>query len=88
MSILAINRDDSNRAYKTYANSHLIFFLEANTFKCLHNGIETHLAYLVFWIFLFDAYALEIWVKGMTYYLSDSLLTLVNCFIFTSDIYL
>ena len=79
------NRDDSNSDDKKYANSHLLCFLEANTFKCLLNNIEAHHTYIVFGfdIYLQHIQFIEIWATGMTYYVSDSLLTLVNRFIFT-----
>ena len=66
-----------------YANSHLLCFLEAKTFKCLPNNIEAH---HTFWIFIYlqHIHFIEIWVTGMTDYLSDSILTLVNRIIFTS----
>ena len=86
MLLLVSNRDDNNSDDKKYANSHLLCFLEANTFKCLPNNIEAHHTYIVFWIsiYLQHIHFIEIWATGMTYYLSDSLLTLVNRFIFTS----
>ena len=41
---------------KKYANSHLFRFLEAKTFKYIHNNIEAHRPYLVFGFNLFAAY--------------------------------
>ena len=40
-----------------------------------------------FWIFIYlqHVHFIEIWVTGMIDYLSDSLLTLVNRIIFTSE---
>ena len=80
------NRDDSNRDDKKYVNSHLIRCLEETTLISLHDNIETHHTYLVFWIFicLQHVYFIEMWVTGMTDYLSDSISTSFNCFIFTS----
>ena len=78
------SRDDSNRDNKTYANSHLFFFLEAKTLKCLHNNTEAQHTYkaFLFFIYLQHIHFIEIWVTGMADYLSDSLLILVNRFIF------
>ena len=78
--------DDSNKDDKKYAKSHLLCFLEMFT---QHNNIEAHHTYLVLDLYLFAAYTfyihfIEIWVTVMTYYLSDSLLTSLNRFIFTS----
>ena len=46
--VLVSYRDDSNRDDKKYANSHLLCFLEAKTFKCLPNIIESHHTYMAF----------------------------------------
>ena len=80
-------REYSNRDDKTYVNSHLNCCLEEATLNSLHNNIETHHNYYFFFGFLFvcSIYIfIEIWVTGMTDYLSDSIPTSFNCFIFSS----
>ena len=85
MLLLVSNMDDSKMDDKKYVNSHLFFFPEAKTFKCLPNSIEAQHTYIVFgFLFIYIIHFIEIWVTGMPYYLSVSLLTLVNRFIFTS----
>ena len=50
MLLLVSNMDDSNRDGKKYANSHLLCFLDAKTFKCLPNNIVAH-QFLDFYLF-------------------------------------
>ena len=61
-------------------------FLDANTFKCLPNNIQAHHTYIVlgFFIYLQHKHFIEIWEIGVTDYLSDSLLTLENRFIYAT----
>ena len=42
ISVTFGNRDDSNRGDKKYANSHLLCFLEAKTYICLHSNIDAY----------------------------------------------
>ena len=58
---------------KKYANSQLLCFLEAKTFKCLPNTIEAHHTHIIFFIYWQRIQFIEICVTGMTNYLSDSL---------------
>ena len=83
--LLVSNRDDSNRNDIKYANPHLHCCLEAKTFKTYTITLR-HIILIYFLDFdLFAAYTfIEIWVTGITYYLSDSIPTVVICFIFTS----
>ena len=57
--------------------THTYFAFWKQTFKCLPNNIEAHHTYIVFWILIYLQHIpfIEIWVTGVTVYLSDSLLT-------------
>ena len=80
--------DASNKNGKRYANVRILTLLSRGkkVNKCLHYSIEVHHSYLVFGFFIYLSHInfIEKWVAGMTEYLSDPLLTLVNCFILIS----
>ena len=55
-----------------YANSRFLFFLEANTSKCLPNNIEAHHTYIAFLDFyLFAAYTFDRYMGSMDDRLPD-----------------
>ena len=45
--LLVGDRDDSNRDDKKYANSHLLCFLEAKTYICLHSNNDAYIHIMI-----------------------------------------
>ena len=85
MLLLACNMDDSNRNDKSI-QAHTCFTVWKQNILDVYTIILTHIILISFWIFIYlqQMHFIEIWVTGMIYDLSDSLLTFFNCFIFTS----